>query len=297
MAPRREQPAAVSCKHDAERRLAPGPAAPFHERPVPRYIALMKEHLLRAAAERVAERLAGRKRILFITGAGLSAESGLPTYRGIGGLYESEHTEHGVPIEVALSGPMFQRRPELTWHHIARLEQVVRGAKPNRAHALIAELEAQHEVVVLTQNVDGFHRAAGSTSVIDIHGDCHLLYCTACNFRERREDYAGMQVPPTCPKCGALIRPEVVLFEEALPDVQVARLEAELRQGFDAVFSIGTTSLFPYIAGPVMQAVRDRRLSVEINPDRTAVSDLVEVKLTCGASDGLSAIFEYAKKH
>lgn len=252
----------------------------------------MEESLLRAAGERVAERLSGRKRILFITGAGLSAESGLPTYRGIGGLYATADTEHGVPIEVALSGPMFQQRPELTWQHIARLEHAVRSAKPSEAHALIARLEARHDIVVLTQNVDGFHRAAGSTQVIDIHGDCHLLTCTACDFRERREDYAGMAVPPRCPMCGEVVRPEVVLFEEALPALQLARLSAELRDGFDAVFSIGTTSLFPYIAGPVVQAVRQRRLSVEINPDRTAVTELVEVKLACGALRGLQAIFE-----
>ena len=252
----------------------------------------MEEHVLRSAAQRVVSRLVGRRRILFITGAGLSAESGLPTYRGIGGLYASEHTEHGVPIEVALSGPMFRRRPELTWHHIARLEEAVRGAQPNQAHALIARLEAQHDVVVLTQNVDGFHRAAGSTHVIDIHGDCHDLLCTRCDFRERRADYAGMTIPPTCPRCGAVVRPDVVLFEEALPALKLARLEVELDEGFDAVFSIGTSSLFPYISGPVIEAVRKRRLTVEINPDRTAVSDHVEVKLTCGAFRGLQAIFE-----
>src|ERR1043165_727876 len=142
----------------------------------------MEERLLRAAAERVAERLAGRKLILFITGAGLSAESGLPTYRGIGGLYSTADTEHGVPIEVALSGPMFRQRPELTWHHIARIEEAVRGAKPSAAHALIARLECEHEVVVLTQNVDGLHGMAGSTQVIDIHGDCRQLMCTRCTF-------------------------------------------------------------------------------------------------------------------
>jgi NAD-dependent deacetylase len=252
----------------------------------------MEEQLLRTAAERVAQGLVGHRRILFITGAGLSAESGLPTYRGIGGLYANEDTEHGIPIEEALSGPMFRKRPELTWHHIARLEEAVRGAQPSEAHKLIARLEAQHDVVVLTQNIDGFHRAAGSSNVIDIHGDCHVLFCTRCDFRERRQDYAGMQVPPLCPRCDGMVRPEVVLFEEALPTLQLAKLDAELREGFDAVFSIGTTSLFPYIAGPVVQAVRARRLSVEINPGPTAVSDVVEVKLACGALRGLRAIFE-----
>src|SRR4051794_18345255 len=112
----------------------------------------MEDDVLRDSAGRIALRLRGRKRLLFITGAGLSAESGLPTYRGIGGLYVNAATEHGVPIEQALSGPMFQRKPELTWHHIARIERAVRGAEPSPAHHLIARLEREHEVVVLTQN-------------------------------------------------------------------------------------------------------------------------------------------------
>ena len=83
----------------------------------------MDDDSLRDSAGRIALQLRGRKRLLFITGAGLSAESGLPTYRGIGGLYVNAQTEHGVPIEQALSGPMFRRKPELTWHHIARIER------------------------------------------------------------------------------------------------------------------------------------------------------------------------------
>ena len=132
----------------------------------------MDEAQLREQAARVARVLQGRKRLLFITGAGLSAEAGLPTYRGVGGLYVDVSTEHGMPIEQALSGPVFRRRPEITWHHIAQIERTVRGTGPSAAHRLIAGLEAQHEVVVLTQNVDSLHRLAGSTQIIDIHGDC-----------------------------------------------------------------------------------------------------------------------------
>ncbi len=84
-------------------------------------------------------------------GAGLSAESGLPTYRGVGGLYANANTEHGTPIEQALSGPVFHRQPEITWQHIARLEKLARGVKPSRAHAILAELEREREVFALTQ--------------------------------------------------------------------------------------------------------------------------------------------------
>ena len=247
---------------------------------------------LRRLATRVRAFLEEPRRLLFITGAGLSAESGLPTYRGIGGLYESSGTEHGIPVEVALSGPMFRRQPHITWQHIAQLERAVRGAKPNAAHTMIAELEKNHEVVVLTQNVDGFHHRAGSTRVIDIHGDCHRLACTGCDHRELREDYEGLEIPPLCPRCQSVIRPEVVLFEEMLPSDKLVELARELRQGFDAYFSIGTTSVFPYIAQPMLDARRAGRLSIEINPGETEVSELVELKFRCGAVRALQAILE-----
>ncbi|MEY4581980.1 MAG: hypothetical protein RL701_6683 [Pseudomonadota bacterium] len=248
---------------------------------------------LHELAAQAADRLRGAKRLLFMTGAGLSAESGLPTYRGIGGLYTDAPTEHGVPIEVALSRNMFRSRPELTWQHIARIEAAVRGAQPSAAHRLIAQLERRYEVVVFTQNVDGLHRAAGSSAVIDIHGDCHDLFCTRqrCDFRETRVDYAGMSIPPHCPQCNAIVRPDVVLFEETLPADKLTRWQRELAQGYDALFTIGTSSVFPYVTSPVMHARSNGRLSIEINPDQTVVSDRVDIKLRCGAGQGLQAIF------
>ena len=252
----------------------------------------MDDEALAAGAARIRQQLSGeRRRILFITGAGLSAESGLPTYRGVSGLYANADTEHGIPIEVALSGTVLRKRPEITWKHIAQLEQAVRGAKPNRAHQIIAELERSHEVVVLTQNVDGFHRAAGSTQVIDIHGDCHFLLCTGCDYREQRADYAGLSLPPKCPECGALVRPDVVLFEEALPADKLRALRRELARGFDAYFSIGTTSVFAYIAEPMVHAARHGRLTVEVNPEETEVSTVVDVRFACGAVRALDAVF------
>jgi NAD-dependent deacetylase len=255
----------------------------------------MDDNELRARAESIAENFRERRRILFITGAGLSAESGLPTYRGIGGLYESAETDHGMPIEVALSGGVFQTQPEITWHYIAGLEKAVRGARPNRGHEIIAELEAKHEVVVLTQNVDGFHRAAGSTRVIDIHGDCHFLACTRCAHREVREDYSGLDIPPMCPLCGSVVRPEVVLFEEMLPSEKLRELGRELARGFDAYFTIGTTSVFPYIAEPIVDAARSGKLSIEINPDLSEVSEIVDIALRTSAVRALRAIFESTK--
>jgi NAD-dependent deacetylase len=241
--------------------------------------------------EEIARRLAGCTSILFVTGAGISADSGLPTYRGIGGLYEEESTEDGIPIEAALSGAMFQRDPSLTWKYIHQIESACREAGPNRAHDAIAELEHRFgRVWTLTQNVDGLHHAAGSERVIDIHGDVHRLICTRCGHRWRVVNYAGLDIPPSCPECASLVRPEVVLFGEMLPFDRVRILQTELSKGFDAVFSIGTTSVFPYIAEPVVDARRRGSMTVEINPGTSEVSHIVDFRLRMGAADFMGAL-------
>ncbi len=236
--------------------------------------------------------LNGVQSLLFITGAGVSADSGLPTYRGIGGLYNQTGTEDDIPIEVALSGTMLRKRPAIAWKYIAQIEAACRGAKFNRAHEVIALLESRFErVCVLTQNVDGFHRDAGSKNVIDIHGDVHDLFCVDCGESRTVVDYAGLDIPPTCKTCGGLIRPKVVLFGEMLPEDKISRLYDELELGFDLVCSIGTTSVFPYIAGPVMQAARAGIPTVEINPGETEVSHAVALKISRGAAATLDELW------
>ena len=161
-----------------------------------------------AVLEAVADALARAERPLFITGAGISADSGLPTYRGIGGLYNGRSTEEGFPIEEALSGHMLARRPEITWRYISQIESNCRGAGPCAAHRLIAALEAgKPGLWVLTQNIDSLHRKAGSRNLIEIHGTVHRLLCTACEYRRDVADYAGLALPPSCPRCGRPLRP------------------------------------------------------------------------------------------
>lgn len=239
----------------------------------------------------IAKRLRGSRSVLFITGAGISADSGLPTYRGIGGLYEQEETDDGIPIEAALSGEMFQRDPALTWKYIHQIESSCRDAGPNRAHHVIAEFEQRFDRVwTLTQNVDGLHHAAGSAQVIDIHGDVHRLLCTRCGHRWRVRSYVGLDIPPSCPECASLVRPEVVLFGEMLPLDRARILQEQLMRGFDAVFSIGTTSVFPYIAEPVIDARRRGALTVEINPGTSEVSHIVNHRLRTGAAAAMDAV-------
>jgi NAD-dependent deacetylase len=248
--------------------------------------------------ERAASFLREASSVLFITGAGISADSGLPTYRGIGGLYEEADTPEGFSIEEALSGEMMRSNPALTWKYIHQIEASARGASFNRAHAILAEAERRFDRVwVLTQNVDGLHVKAGSKNVIDIHGDVHQILCTECEYRERVEDYSGLPLLPLCPECRAALRPDVVLFGELLPFAKVETLERELRLGFDVVFSIGTTSVFPYIARPVIEARMRRRHTVEINPGETLLSAEVDVKLSMRAAEAFRAIWNRIEYH
>lgn len=237
-------------------------------------------HVDQSHLDAVAAELRRGARVLVITGAGISADSGLPTYRGVGGLYDRGNAPDGVSIEQALSGAMMARAPAVCWRHIGEIESACRGAVPNSAHTALAQLQAVCDVTVLTQNVDGFHRAAGSRQVIEMHGNLHALHCVRCPYERQVADYAGLDtLPPRCPDCGALVRPRVVLFGEMLPDAAVAEYHRVLRHGIDVVIAVGTTAVFPYICAPVMDAARRGLPTVEINPDETELSPVVSHRI------------------
>ena len=244
-----------------------------------------------AELDAVAALLKRAQRVLFVTGAGISADSGLPTYRGVGGLYHERLTAEGLTIEEALSGEMMVLRPDIAWRYIGEIEANCRGAKPNAAHLIIADLEREKPGVwVLTQNVDGLHRMAGSDKVIEIHGTVHRLCCTECPHQRSVIDFEGLDLPPACPVCGGLLRPDVVLFDEMLPQKEIDCLTHVMEKGVDLVISIGTTSVFPYIAGPVRWARENGVTSVEINPGTTEVSDLVTYRLRMGGAEAMTQI-------
>jgi NAD-dependent deacetylase len=231
------------------------------------------------------------RRVLVITGAGMSADSGLPTYRGVGGLYDSGPTEDGVAIEDALSGEMMRERPDLCWKYLGEIEQACRGRQPNAGHRVLAQLApAYAQFTVLTQNVDGFHRMAGSRDLIEIHGNLHRLHCSFCPYETELTDYAGLEIPPGCPYCAGLVRPRVVLFGEALPRAELERLYQVIEEGTDLVISIGTTSVFPYIAQPVIAAARRGLPTAEINPGRSEVSHLVRYRVRERAAPALEQL-------
>lgn len=239
-----------------------------------------------------AELFSSADSIFFITGAGISADSGLPTYRGVGGLYDGRKTVDGVSIEEALSAGMFRSRPEITWKYMGEIEASARSKTYNRGHEVIAELEQNKpRVWVLTQNIDGFHLTAGSQNVIEIHGTMRRIRCTQCGRVKEVPTYEGMQIPPQCESCSGMMRPDVVLFDEMLPEKATQTLERELRQGFELYVSIGTSSVFPYIVQPILYAQMVGLPTIEINPaNKTDISKLVTVHVPLRAADALDRI-------
>ena len=246
--------------------------------------------------KKIAEILHDSKRVFFVTGAGISADSGLPTYRGIGGLYNSNITEDGLSIEEAISGEMMRLNPRIPWKYLALIEKACRNVTFNRGHGVIAEMQRFFEVWVLTQNIDGLHRKAGSKNLIDIHGDLWDMVCTGCGFDYRVESYEGLDIPPYCKRCGGIIRPDVVLFGEMLSEEKCETISEQWQVGFDVVFSVGTTSVFPYIAQPVYFGRQYGIPTIEINPGETQVSDCVDIKIPGKAAETLEAIWsEFGK--
>lgn len=230
--------------------------------------------------------LRGIRSVGVITGAGISAESGIPTYRGVGGLYEDP--EEGERTVEALSGPTIHRDPDRTWRAVAALAQASVNARPNPAHAAIARIEEVVDTfVLLTQNVDGLHRLAGSRNVIDIHGDVLATRCMRCDARGRldREQVAGIVRTPHC-GCGGRLRPDAVLFGEMLPTEKVERMQrAFYEDSPELLLVVGTSALFAYIAEPVVVAARRGRLTVEVNPTPTGLSGTVRYSLRARAGD------------
>ena len=238
--------------------------------------------------------LADHPSVLFVTGAGLSADSGLPTYRGVGGLYDVDETEEGFPIEVILSASMFQKNPNLTWKYLLQVGAAAKSASFNRGHEIMAKFEAElPRVWTLTQNIDGYHRDAGSRNLIEIHGNMNSFRCMECRRQFKTDSFEiSVEELPNCPNCGGKVRPNVVLFDEMLPEEELNTLGRELETGFGLVMIIGTSAVFPYIKAPIHGAKQRGNPTVEINPGETGLSHIVDYRIATGAKDALEAIWE-----
>jgi NAD-dependent deacetylase len=198
------------------------------------------------------------RRIVAFTGAGVSADSGVPTFRGAGGLWRNFRSEDLATPEA------FHRDPALVWEWYEWRRELILQARPNAAHDAIARIP---EVVVVTQNVDNLHTRAGSRDVVELHGNIFRVRCTREHTTHVREE-PFPSLPPRCANCGALLRPDVVWFGESLPDEAVARAVGAIRSS-DLLLVIGTSGVVYPAAGFV---TLHQGLSIEINPEASAVS-------------------------
>lgn len=246
----------------------------------------------RALIEAVVEAMGHSQSILVITGAGVSATSGIDISPVEIGHQGSILKHHGKSLEEVFSAKSLQENPRYLRRFILELIESHQAARPSRAHQIIATMEQSFERFwVLTQNVDGLHQRAGSRNVIEIHGNIQNLRCPSCTQKVIYKINDATDCMPPCSACGEMLRPDMTLFGETL-DPDTARLyQRELNHNFDLVFSIGTSSQFPYIQRPVREGASRGRLTVEINPDNTAVSDVVDIRLRKSADDALTAIW------
>lgn len=220
-------------------------------------------------------------RIVFFTGAGLSSESGIPTYRGKGGIWK-EYDYEDYACQRA-----FDRDPDKVWDfHDKRREAVARCA-PNAGHRIIAELQRDKpETTIVTQNIDGLHARAGGRDVVELHGSLWRVRCD--RERTMREDTSVPIASRTC-ACGAYLRPDIVWFEDSL-DHRVVRRAREALEEADLIVSIGTSGVVYPAADLPRIAVQAGAVSVEINLEDTPVSDLYEHRLRGKASEMLEAM-------
>jgi len=209
-------------------------------------------------------------RVFVISEAGISAESGIPTFRGQNGYWRNLD-----PAKLATT-EAFQRDPKLVWAWYRERRQRIRAAQPNAAHKALVDLaERARAFLLVTQNVDDLHARAGlpPEKMVQIHGDIFETRCSRCSWRAEHDDEHEHETIPACPKCGALMRPGVVWFGEMLDPRKIDIVENYLGAGAcDLVLVIGTTALFGYISDWAGRAQGGRGRLIEINPEETALS-------------------------
>ncbi|MDE1769213.1 MAG: NAD-dependent deacylase [Thaumarchaeota archaeon] len=228
--------------------------------------------------EDIADQLKKAKDIVFVTGAGISQESGIPTFRGKDGLWRKYD-----PMTLATIDAFYQN-PKLVWEWYEERRQNILSAKPNPGHLAIADLEKYRKVSVLTQNIDGLHQRAGSTNVYELHGSIITIKCTVCDLKDTITTNFS-QLPPMC-KCGNMLRPDVVWFGEALPQ-DIWKSAIEQSSSCDAMIVVGTSlAVSPANLLPVYAKENGATL-IEVNPDKTPMSDIMDLSLRSSAAKAL----------
>ncbi|MCC7162786.1 MAG: NAD-dependent deacylase [Anaerolineae bacterium] len=217
--------------------------------------------------------LRGAKSVVVLTGAGVSAESGVPTFRDAQtGLWAKFD-----PQELA-TREAFERNPKMVWEWYAYRRELTARAEPNAGHYALAELEGRaSNFTLVTQNIDGLHQRAGSRNMLELHGNIHRNKCFQEDVRISRWIDSGEE-PPRCPRCNSYLRPDVVWFGEMLPPVE---LDEAFRAAVecDVFLSIGTSGVVEPAASLPFIALQKGAIVIEVNPDATPLSNAATFRL------------------
>jgi len=238
----------------------------------------------------VADAILGSRYLVALTGAGVSAESGIPTFRGKDGLWNKYRPEELANPEA------FANDPEKVWKWYAWRMEKVFNAKPNKAHFAFAELEKMGLLkTLITQNVDDLHERAGSKNVLHLHGSLRVVKCTACKNSFEMENLPVIPPLPKCEKCGSLLRPGVVWFGEMLPPDILERALREVEMS-DLIIVAGTSAVVQPAASLPLVVKRYRGIVVEINPSKTPLSSIADYSLRGKAGEVMDEILQYIRK-
>jgi len=218
-------------------------------------------------SDRLKALLAKAHRIVAFTGAGISAESGVPTFRSAGGIWNKMRPEELASMDG------FLRNPELVWEWYAHRKRLIADVQPNPGHVALARMEKLvPDFVIITQNIDNLHRRAGSTRVQELHGNIERNYCMECGRTYSNEELLKIQGVPQCTQCRGKIRPDVVWFGEMLPEDE---WEASVRaaEAASLFLSIGTSAVvYPAASLPITAQAHGAYL-VEVNPEPTPLTE------------------------
>jgi NAD-dependent deacetylase len=233
------------------------------------------------SVERLAELVRSRRPWVVLTGAGISTESGIPDFRSAGGIWERYD-----PAEVA-SIDAFRRDPARVWEFYALRLAAIAEAEPNEGHRALAELEEQGWIgTVVTQNVDGLHRRAGSRDVVEVHGSLREAECVRCGVRVPTEDaIAGLPLPP-CPECGEVLKPGVVMFGELLPVAAIQRAQALAAEAGGLLVVGSSLEVHPVAGLPGVTLSSGGTLAI-VNRGSTHWDSEAELVLDAGAGETL----------
>jgi len=241
-------------------------------------------------SETLVQRLREADWVTVFTGAGMSAESGVPTFRGEGGIWETFRPEELASMKA------FLRNPELVWRWYAHRREVMGAVSPNPGHTAVVRLERLYPgFAVITQNIDNLHRRAGSLTVYELHGNIERNYCAQCG--EPYQLGAGEPADrlPRCTACGGAVRPDVIWFGEILPEDEWKGAVAAARSS-DLFLSVGTSAVvYPAASLPVM-ARRAGAYLVEINPEPTPLTEVADEFLAGRAGEILPLLAEVAER-